>query len=428
MSAVLSFPTKILLDEDTSPALAEAFPAEYEVYSHQLLDSPDYPDPALAARIYDTLSKGGTIDDFMDQNLGIPKSDVVEALDEIIFEATVGEGVVISVGHSIKYNYPKLRRHSHQVSRWHWDPLTLRLTSTGEVSTLGVFSGEEEVSVDLSGWDAIFTTLDPTFFRFDKNGCDIYEDRELTLETLRVLNRVRVAARNGELSQAERATASHLLLRIWMLLQENIQYPETKLLIKTPEGAAKEFHRENSATDPANSASRGEYAQLADNEIRIGISALAPDGGRKHYSWAWNRASRRLRPMNRPAEDMFFNHSESSEQPPAVFEACRRIDANFMSHIPASEITYRGPKALPVLRALHAEISRATSLDWFRPDEREKLTQSAGFHFFCLVYGDPKSDSPTGLTDIDLLEVIESIEESEHTMKIEVASVVSTNP
>lgn len=47
MSATLCFPTKILLDEDTSPALAEAFPEEYEVYSHQLLDSPDYPDPIL---------------------------------------------------------------------------------------------------------------------------------------------------------------------------------------------------------------------------------------------------------------------------------------------------------------------------------------------------------------------------------------------
>ena len=392
------------------------------------MDTTNQVSDALAARIYDTLSKGGTIDDFMDRNLGIPKSDVVEALDEIIFEANAGEGAVISVGHSIRYNYPKLRRHSHKVSRWHWDTLTLRLTSTGEVNILGVFPGEEEVNVDLSGWDAIFATLDPTFFRFDQNGCDIYEDRELTLETLRVLNRVRVAARNGELNQAERATASHLLLRIWMQLQENIQYPETKLLIKMPEGAAKEFHRENSATGLANSASRDEYAQMADNEIRIGISALARGGGRKHYTWAWNRASWRLRPMNRPAEDLFFNHSESSEQPPAVFEACRRIDANFMSHIPASEITYRAPKVLPALRALHTDISRATSLDWFRPDEREKLTQSAGFHFFCLVYGDPKSDSPTGLTDTDLLEVIESIEESGRTMKIEVATTVSTSP
>lgn len=396
-------------------------------------------DPALAARIYDTLSKGGTIDDFMDRNLGIPKSDVVEALDEIIFEATAGEGAVISVGHSIKYNHPKLRRHSHHVSRWHWDPLTLRLTSKGEVSTMRAFSGEEEASVDLSGLDAIFTTLDPTFFRFDQNGCDIYEDRELTLETLRVLNRVRVAARNGELSQAERATASHLLLRIWMLLQENIQYPETKLLIKMPEGTAQAFHRENSAAwankaadfaispELANFASRGEYAQLADNEIRISISSLAPDGRRKHYTWAWNRASRRLRPMNRPAEDLFFNRCEPSKQPLAIFEACRRIDANFMSHIPASEIAYRGTKALPTLRALHTEISRATSLDWFRPDEREKLMQSSCFHFFCLVYGDPKSDSPTGLTDADLLEVIESAEESGHTMKIEVAPSVSSN-
>ena len=337
------------------------------------------------------------------------------------------------MGHSIKYNYPKLGRHSHQVSRWHWDPLTLRLTSKGEVSTLRAFLGEEGAAVDLSGWDAIFTTLDPTFFRFDQNGCDIYEDRELTLETLCVLNRVRVAARNGELSQAERAVASQLLLRIWMLLQENIQYPETKLLVKMPEGAAREFHRENSATRAhkaadfaispglANSASRGEYAQLSDNEIRIGISAIAPDGVRKHYTWAWNRASRRLRPMNRPAEELFFNRNEPSEQPPAIFEACRRIDANFMSHIPASEITYRGPKALPTLRALHTEISRATSLDWFRPDEREKLTQSSCFHFFCLVYGDPKSDNPAGLTDSDLLKVIEFAEESGRTMKIEVA-------
>lgn len=213
-----------------------------------------------------------------------------------------------------------------------------------------------------------------------------------------------------------------------MLLQENIQYPETKLLVKMPEGAAKEFHRENSATGLADSASRGEYAQLADNEIRISISTLAPDGGRKHYTWEWDRASRRLRPMNRLAEDMFFNRCEPSEQSAAIFEACRRIDANFMSHIPVSAIAYRGPKALPTLRSLHTEISRATSFDWFRPDEREKLTQSAGFHFFCLVYGDPKSDSPTGLTDTDMLEVIESIEESGRTMKIEVAATVSTSP
>lgn len=397
-------------------------------------------DSALAARIYDTLSKGGTIDDFMDRHPGIPVSEAVEALDEIIFEASAKEGAVISVGLPVKYSYPKLHRHSHLVSRWYWDPLTLRLTSKGEVSTLRAFSGEEEVSVDLSGWDAIFNTLDPTLFRFDQNGCDIYEDREITLETLRILNRIRVAARNDELSQAERAEASHLLLRIWMVLEANIQYPETKLMVKMPQGSAQEFHRENSVTwtdkaatfatssGLANSASRGEYARLTDNEIRIGISALAPDGERKHHTWAWNRSSRRLRPMNKPAEDMFSNRTELSEQPAAIFEACRRIDANFMSHIPASEITYRGPKALPTLGTLHSKISRATSLGWFRPDEREKLAQRACFHFFCLVYGDPKSESPTGLTKTDLLEVIESAEESGHTMKIEVAPTVSSNP
>lgn len=380
-------------------------------------------DTALAARIYDTLSKGGNIDDFMDQNLGIPESDVVGALDEIIFEATAGEGAIISVGRSIAYDYPKLLERSHQASRWHWDPLTLRLASIGEVSTPRAFSGEEEASVDLSGWDAIFTTLDPTFFRFDQNGCDIYEDRELTLETLRTLNRVRVAARNGVLSQAERATASHMLLRIWMLLQENIQYPETKLLVKMPEGAAREFHRENSAASLCldNSASRGENAQMADNEIAIGISGVAPDGERRHYIWARERSSRALRPVNEPAEDLFFNRCGPSELLAAVFEACWRIDANFMSHIPASEIPYRSPKAVPLLEALHKQISRADSFDWFREEERKKLTQSAGFHFFCLVHGDPQSDSPTGLTDTDLLEVIESAEESGRTMKIEVA-------
>ena len=47
MSAVLVFPTKILLDEDTSPALAEMFPEGYEVYSHRLLDSPDFHAPIL---------------------------------------------------------------------------------------------------------------------------------------------------------------------------------------------------------------------------------------------------------------------------------------------------------------------------------------------------------------------------------------------
>lgn len=397
-------------------------------------------DSALAARIYDTLSKGGTIDDFMDQHPGIPVSEAVDALDEIIFEAVERECAVISVSHPAEYSYPKLHRHSHLVSRWHWDTLTLRLTSKGEITSLTIFAEEEGVVVDYSGWDAIFNTLDPTFFRFDQNGCDIYEDREITLETLRILNRIRVAARNDELSQAERAEASHLLLRIWMLLEVNLQYPETKLIVKMPEGSAQEFHRKNSVTwadkaatfatssGLANSASRGEYARLTDNEIRIGISALALDGERKHHTWAWNRSSRRLRPMNKPAGDMFFNRSEPSEQSPAVFEACRRIDANFMSHVPASEIPYRGTKALPPLRAVHTEISRATSLGWFRLDEREKLAQRASYHFFCLVYGDPKSESPTGLTNTDLLEVIESAEESGHTMKIEVAPTVSSNP
>ena len=385
-----------------------------EIYAMDTTDQVS--DSALAARIYDTLSKGGNIDDFMDQNLGIPESDVVGALDEIIFEATAGEGAIISIGRSIAYDYPKLLEHSHQVIRWHWDPLALRLASIGEVST-------GEASVDFPGLDTIFNTLDPAFFRFDQNGCDIYEDRELTLETLRVLNRVRVAARNGELSQAGRAAASHLLLRIWMLLKASIQYPETKLQVRMPRGAAQEFHRENSTASPSldNSASRGEYAQLADNEMRIGISAVAPDGGRRHYIWAWDRSSRALSPVNELAEDLFLNRKKSSELPAAVFEACRRVDANFMSHIPASEIPYRGPKAVPLLEALHKQISRADSFDWFREEERKKLTQSAGFHFFCLVYGDPKSDSPTGLTDADLLEIIESAEGSEHTMKIEVA-------
>lgn len=308
----------------------------------------------------------------------------------------------LAIGLPVDYQNGRSARKSHLrlLLRWIFKTRELRQTSS---PTLRI-QEYETASIPTGPWAELENLLDPLWLRRD-----VYSDIgcRIAIE----LDDLTIAARQeSELPQVDRDRAIYLLLLILMEITKG-EKTDGDILRVEIDAKAYEMYREGNFKPASNisfhnSAQKGQYASLQDNEARVSMKTKLGAGQRRQSAWGWNMDTKELRPLNSLQASLIVEgKTDVNPENGLVIEACRRLDPNFLLRH-ENTMKYKGNYNLASLENLHQEIAGQTPIDYISDVERKEIADLLGATAYRLLFGDLKLYKPVYLRETNKLDFV----------------------
>lgn len=303
---------------------------------------------------------------------------------------------------SIPYDPPAPRSRPKVLSGRHgWNPKNLKIRPLG-LSDIRI-DGRMRFEVHPIFDPAIL--LDPNFL-CSYDGSIIYSS-QVVPKAITCLKNVKTLNRFGHFSADQRELFFLECLKATSALARDPSMSPDMLLedmeFKVNPQDTEDFKQTNQwkslivpASDLIEHPDAGEYRLLGKNETRIVMKPPNVHQGktgrqeRTSFSWAWNRATAKLRPLNKSARTLMKQEQLKKRELP-VIEACRRLDHNFEINENARSALSPTEKDIENMLKTISVVRDAGRDGLLGEKEQEKAWHWAGNTALTLMYGDPKS-------------------------------------